>query len=111
VVDGGSMHLGAAVCIRGHLWSVFCVRTSSSPFTHGFADDMPHQLMLMLSAGIAGLAMAVLVVFFADNGLNPAGRMVRCVMGFFVAVIWIMAIADEVVNVLQASIHDARVQV
>jgi sodium/potassium/calcium exchanger 6 len=72
---------------------------------------MLHQLMLMLSAGIAGLAMAVLVVFFADNGLNPAGRMVRCVMGFFVAVIWIMAIADEVVNVLQASIHDARVQV
>lgn len=27
--------------------------------------------------------------------------MARCFMGFFVAVIWIMAIADEVVQVLQ----------
>ena len=30
-------------------------------------------------------------------------RILRCSMGFFVAVIWIMAIADEVVGVLKVS--------
>jgi sodium/potassium/calcium exchanger 6 len=38
---------------------------------------------------------------FADKGEHPASKMARCSMGFFVAIVWIMAIADEVVNVLQ----------
>lgn len=51
--------------------------------------------------GIVGTVTAVLVLIFADDGNNPAARIVRCSMGFFVAIVWIMAIADEVVQVLQ----------
>ncbi len=47
--------------------------------------------------------MAVLVIVFADKAPSDQSsfRMARCCMGFFVAIVWIMAIADEVVNVLQ----------
>lgn len=45
--------------------------------------------------------MAILVAVFADRGNNPTFRMVRCSMGFLTACIWIMVIADEVVNILQ----------
>ncbi|KAG9025661.1 hypothetical protein FRB95_009932 [Tulasnella sp. JGI-2019a] len=48
-----------------------------------------------------GLSAAYLVSVFAKNGRNPAGRIARSLMGFAVAVVWIMAIADEVVQVLQ----------
>ena len=41
---------------------------------------------------------------FAKKGDNQAWLLARCSMGFLVAVVWIMAIADEVVNVLQVSI-------
>lgn len=50
---------------------------------------------------MGGLATAILVAVFADRGNHPSARMARCSMGFFVAIVWIMAIADEVVNVLQ----------
>ncbi|KAJ7650332.1 Sodium/calcium exchanger protein-domain-containing protein [Roridomyces roridus] len=59
------------------------------------------NLWAMLSAGIAGVALSVLVVLFGDDGEQPTFRMARCSMGFFVAIVWIMAIADEVVQVLQ----------
>lgn len=45
--------------------------------------------------------MGVLVAVTADRGDHPTFRMARTSMGFFVAIVWIMAIADEVVNVLQ----------
>jgi sodium/potassium/calcium exchanger 6 len=64
---------------------------------------MPYQLILQLSFGIAGLSMAILVAIFSEDGKNPATRLARCIIGFLVAVVWIMAIADEVVNVLQVS--------
>lgn len=47
---------------------------------------------------------AVLVSIFSDRGNDANARMARCFMGFVVAVIWIMAIADEVVNVLKVPI-------
>jgi len=40
------------------------------------------------------------VVVFADKGAHPP-HAARCSMGFIVAIVWIMAIADEVVNVLK----------
>lgn len=46
-----------------------------------------------------------MVTVFGDKGDNPTFRMVRCSMGFLVAVVWIMAIADEVVDVLQVGAH------
>ena len=60
-----------------------------------------NEFWLLLAAVIAGLAALVLVLIYADKGNNPKGRMLRCSMGFLVSIVWIMAIADEVVNVLQ----------
>ncbi|KAF9468119.1 Sodium/calcium exchanger protein-domain-containing protein [Collybia nuda] len=60
-----------------------------------------HEVGLLIAAAVAGLATAFLVAVFADKGNHPSARMARCSMGFFVAIVWIMAIADEVVNVLQ----------
>ena len=50
-------------------------------------------------------AIAVLVVIFSDKGNDPAGRSARTFMGFAIAIVWIMAIADEVVAVLQTFGH------
>ncbi|KAJ7284942.1 Sodium/calcium exchanger protein-domain-containing protein [Mycena rebaudengoi] len=60
-----------------------------------------YQIWAMVSAAIAGFVASILVVMYANHGTNPAFRMTRCSMGFLVAVVWIMAIADEVVKVLQ----------
>lgn len=54
-----------------------------------------------MAAIIGGLAIAILVAVFAEKGDRPTGKMARCSAGFFVSIVWIMAIADEVVNVLQ----------
>ena len=63
--------------------------------------DMQHFPLYATVIGIAGAVAAVLVLIFADDGSDPAGCVARCSMGFFVAIVWIMAIADEVVQVLQ----------
>jgi sodium/potassium/calcium exchanger 6 len=55
----------------------------------------------MLVTAIAGFAVGSLVLIFSENGAHPTAKIARCGMGFFVAIIWIMAIADEVVHVLQ----------
>ncbi|CAK5268541.1 unnamed protein product [Mycena citricolor] len=60
-----------------------------------------YQPWALLCAGIVGVAVSILVLFFGEHGDNISYRMVRCSVGFFVAVVWIMAIADEVVKVLQ----------
>lgn len=60
---------------------------------------------MVLAAAIAGIATSVLVMIFADRGNDPGGRLIRCFMGFAVAVVWIMAIADEVVSVLQVRLY------
>lgn len=62
---------------------------------------MKHEGWLLLATGVTGLTAAILVAVFADKGLSPAAQLARCAMGFVVAVVWIMAIADEVVKVLQ----------
>lgn len=55
----------------------------------------------MLASVVAGFAVAVLVLIFAETGCHPYAKMARCSMGFLVSIVWIMAIADEVVHVLQ----------
>jgi hypothetical protein len=57
----------------------------------------------MVAVAVAGLTVAIIVIVFADKGAHPTARMARCSMGFLVAIVWIMAIADEVVQVLQVS--------
>ncbi|KAI1797387.1 Sodium/calcium exchanger protein-domain-containing protein [Ganoderma leucocontextum] len=64
-------------------------------------DGMKHEGWLLLATSVTGLTAAILVTVFADKGHSPAAQLTRCAMGFVVAVVWIMAIADEVVKVLQ----------
>ncbi|KAH8113151.1 Sodium/calcium exchanger protein-domain-containing protein [Phellopilus nigrolimitatus] len=59
------------------------------------------EAWLLAATAIAGSTAAAFVLVFAGRGTNSVAQMVRCSMGFFVAVVWIMAIADEVVNVLK----------
>ncbi|KIM85010.1 hypothetical protein PILCRDRAFT_817849 [Piloderma croceum F 1598] len=82
--------LMAAQCALGPL---FCVGVL-------FAGAR-HIAWLMIAAAVAGLTVAIIVAVFADKGAHPSARMARCSMGFLVAIVWIMAIADEVVQVLQ----------
>lgn len=62
---------------------------------------MWYALWLCIATLVVGLALGTLVIIFADTGVSVAGRMIRCSIGFLVAIVWIMAIADEVVSVLQ----------
>ncbi len=55
----------------------------------------------MIATTVSGFAIGMLVLIFAKNGEHPTAKMARCSMGFLVAVVWIMAIADEVVDVLK----------
>jgi sodium/potassium/calcium exchanger 6 len=57
----------------------------------------------LIATAIAGVTAAILVLIFSTEGVHPTMRALRCSMGFFVAVVWIMAIADEVVGVLKVS--------
>jgi hypothetical protein len=68
-----------------------------------YAEGPAYKQWLLLGMGLAGLAAGILVVLFAGKGDNRGWLLVRCTMGFLVAVVWIMAIADEVVNILQVS--------
>ncbi|KAF8149845.1 Sodium/calcium exchanger protein-domain-containing protein [Crassisporium funariophilum] len=82
--------LMAAQCVFGPLFCVWVLFGGSR-----------HQMWLLLAAGIGGSAIGTLVTIFAEKANSPTARMTRCSMGFFVSIVWIMAIADEVVNVLQ----------
>ena len=66
---------------------------------------MWYALWLSIATLVVGLAVGTLVIIFTDTGLGAAGRMIRCSLGFLVSIVWIMAIADEVVNVLQVSLY------
>ncbi|KAF9236262.1 Sodium/calcium exchanger protein-domain-containing protein [Melanogaster broomeanus] len=82
--------LMAAQCVLGPL---FCVGV--------LFNGTKHIQWLLAGTAVGGVAVALLVLVFASEGSHPTSRMARCCMGFFVAIIWIMAIADEVVNVLK----------
>ncbi|KLO11555.1 hypothetical protein SCHPADRAFT_998804 [Schizopora paradoxa] len=82
--------LMASQCILGPL---FCVAV--------LCAGAEQVIWLFIAALVTGLSAAGLVIAFANRGNDPAAQMARCFMGFFVAVVWIMAIADEVVNVLK----------
>ena len=83
-------YLMATQCILGPL---FCAVVLLS--------EMKQFPLYATVIGISGAVAALMVLIFADDGNDPAARVGRCSMGFFVAMVWIMAIADEVVQVLQ----------
>ncbi|KAF8656846.1 hypothetical protein AX16_002393 [Volvariella volvacea WC 439] len=82
--------LTAAQCICGPL---FC-----STILFSGSDQ---QVWITVGTVLIGTAAAILVLSFPDSGNHPTAKMARCSMGFFVAIVWIMAIADEVVQLLQ----------
>lgn len=49
----------------------------------------------------AGACVGLVVLFTARDGMDPTWRLIRCFAGFFSAMLWIAAIADEVVEILQ----------
>ncbi|KAI0346259.1 hypothetical protein BDW22DRAFT_1368638 [Trametopsis cervina] len=82
--------LMAVQCVCGPLFSVAIL-----------FDGTKHEPWLLLAAGIAGTTIGILLIVVGGNGEMPSARLARCTMGFMVAIVWIMAIADEVVEVLQ----------
>ncbi|CAE6410312.1 unnamed protein product [Rhizoctonia solani] len=83
--------------IQCALSPVFCISVLFS--------GQKHVVWYTLAASLCGVSVATLTAVFANDGKNPAARLARCFIGFGVAMVWIMAIADEVVQVLQASVH------
>jgi sodium/potassium/calcium exchanger 6 len=49
---------------------------------------------------LAGALVAVAVLKFATDGLSQPWRLIRCCCGFICSMVWIGAIADEVVAIL-----------
>ncbi|KAF9520833.1 hypothetical protein BS47DRAFT_1311298 [Hydnum rufescens UP504] len=60
----------------------------------------PYALWLELATLVASLSSAVLVLVFSVHGKHATARLALCLTGFAVSMVWIMAIADEVVQVL-----------
>ncbi|KAH7106497.1 Sodium/calcium exchanger protein-domain-containing protein [Auriculariales sp. MPI-PUGE-AT-0066] len=89
-----SRWLMAVQCVFGPLlcWVVLLSRTR-------------HAWLLLVGIIVGSIAAAVLVVLFSEKGNDPAARSARMFMGFAIAIVWIMAIADEVVAVLQTFGH------
>ncbi|KAJ9091649.1 hypothetical protein QFC19_009019 [Naganishia cerealis] len=53
------------------------------------------------SVTVAGAILGISTVITATDGTDPTWRLIRCFAGFFSAMLWIAAIADEVVEILQ----------
>jgi len=76
-----------------------------------YPDDSAYEQWILLGLGLAGIVAGVSVAIFADKGNHPWWLTARCSMGFLVAVVWIMAIADEVVSILRVSEAECQYQV
>jgi len=82
-------YLTATQLVLGPLWIV------SVCFTGQF--DGP---WLEIATLVVGASAATLVLVFVHEGADQNIRMPLCLMGFAASIVWIMAIADEVVQVL-----------
>ncbi|KAI5982026.1 Sodium/calcium exchanger protein-domain-containing protein [Pisolithus marmoratus] len=76
--------LMAAQCVFGPLFCVAVLFSGTDRFS-----------WLLGGTAAGGIVVGFLVLLFADDGFHPTARVARCSMGFFVAIVWIMAIADE----------------
>ena len=63
--------------------------------------EMEYMWYILLTCLVAGSIAAAVVTLKATDGSEQAWRMVRCFGGFICSMVWIAAIADEVVSVLQ----------
>jgi len=83
-------YLTAVQCVLGPIWCSVVI----------FSDQDWFKWELV-GVTVVGAYAAVMTLRRGRDGHNPLWRMVRCFMGFFSAMVWIAAIADEVVQVLQ----------
>ena len=58
---------------------------------------------ILLGTSIAGTLAGAAVLVYAGDGSSSTWRLVRCFAGFVCSMVWIAAIADEVVGVLKVS--------
>ena len=95
--------LGPLFCVSMILGMFFGVSWESFALNHVVPGVERHAMWYLIATAAAGITTAILVLIFSDRGNDPAGRLARCFMGFIVAIVWIMTIADEVVSVLKVS--------
>ncbi|WWD20576.1 hypothetical protein CI109_105052 [Kwoniella shandongensis] len=82
-------YLTAAQCVLGPVFCAFII-----------FSDMSYLPWVILGVGSAGVIAAVAVLYYATDGSSKFWRLVRCMCGFTCSMVWIAAIADEVVGVL-----------
>lgn len=112
-VAGSNKWLTAVQCIVGPL---FCVAVLFSASFSSCAEVFvltwsqgggSYIKWLLAGTALGGFILALFVLAFSSARLHPTAQIVRCCMGFLVSVVWIMAIADEVVNLLQVTDFEA----
>ncbi|WWC92150.1 uncharacterized protein L201_007104 [Kwoniella dendrophila CBS 6074] len=81
--------LTATQCILGPAFCVFVTFSEQSYF-----------LWVFIAALIGGSISAIATLYYAKDGSSYTWRLVRCFCGFTCSMVWIAAIADEVVDVL-----------
>ncbi|KAK8850400.1 hypothetical protein IAR55_004318 [Kwoniella newhampshirensis] len=82
-------YLTAAQCVLGPVFCSFII-----------FSDMSYLHWVILGVGLAGAIASVAVLYYATDGSSQFWRLVRCMCGFVCSMVWIAAIADEVVGVL-----------
>ena len=103
------MALTSVQCVLGPAFcAVIILRKSSTRSVihidrSYITDGMDYFKWILLGACGGGAVAAGLVAYFATDGTSRTWRLVRCFAGFICSMVWIAAIADEVVSVLQVS--------
>jgi sodium/potassium/calcium exchanger 6 len=97
-LHGGIQFNKYLTAIQLILGPAFCV-------TVCFVNMTRYLPWLLFAAFVSGASMSALVLVFSQDGKHPVVRTALCLIGFVVAMVWIMAIADEVVQVLNVSNH------
>lgn len=97
-VHGGTKFNKYMTAVQLILGPAFCVAVC-------FINITRYLPWLLFAAVVSGVSMSALVLVFSPDGKHPVVRTALCLVGFVVAMVWIMSIADEVVQVLDVSNH------
>ncbi|WRT70557.1 uncharacterized protein IL334_007555 [Kwoniella shivajii] len=81
--------LTATQCVLGPTFCVFVM-----------FSEQPYFFWVLLASCITGSLGAVATLYISTDGSSYPWRLVRCFCGFICSMVWIAAIADEVVGVL-----------
>lgn len=81
--------------------SDLCFRYPSTSNRYSIAAENAAGKYIIPALTAAGACLGLAILFTARDGMDPTWRLIRCFAGFFSAMLWIAAIADEVVEILQ----------